>query len=269
MRYLSYQLIHAHVLINEEERETWLNTSEDFKAPGESKMTLDANYELGRVPEESALDFCVRKGWSSYFWETLVVDYLILNRDRHGANIEVMRKPRVRTLRPSPRFDHGLSLLCRRRKAEEMAAFDVMAGLPVQSFVGTSSSRKNLGPIPNGEFPRLEPLYEHGRDAFFKGLEGAATPEWHTKVWYSIWGGDRPLRLCSLRDASNGATGDIAYLECYERERAFYFELPPGADLWSLPFILYEYAQRGRLTVTVEAYWVLTWVRLRLVPSER
>lgn len=41
----------------------------------------------------------------------LAVDFLILNRDRHGANIEVLRNARARTLRIAPLFDHGLSLL--------------------------------------------------------------------------------------------------------------------------------------------------------------
>ena len=30
-------------------------------------------------------------GWEDYVYQMLIVDYLILNRDRHGANIEVLR----------------------------------------------------------------------------------------------------------------------------------------------------------------------------------
>lgn len=41
----------------------------------------------------------------------IAIDYLILNRDRHGANIEILRNARARILRIAPLFDHGLSLL--------------------------------------------------------------------------------------------------------------------------------------------------------------
>ncbi len=41
----------------------------------------------------------------------LVVDYLILNKDRYGANIEVLRNNKNNTIRSVPLFDHGLSLL--------------------------------------------------------------------------------------------------------------------------------------------------------------
>ena len=78
----------------------------------------------------------------------LVFDYLMLNRDRHGANIEVVRHSRARTLRLAPLFDHGLSLMFRCRTDAEMRAFDVMADLPVQCYVGTSSARRNLDLIP-------------------------------------------------------------------------------------------------------------------------
>ena len=41
----------------------------------------------------------------------IAVDYIILNRDRHGANIEVLRNSRAHSLRIAPLFDHGLSLM--------------------------------------------------------------------------------------------------------------------------------------------------------------
>ena len=75
------------------------------------------------------------------------------------------------------------------------------------------------------------------------------------------------MRVYALRDEEGGASEDLAYLECYERPRAFYLELPPDADPWVLPFILHEFAQRG--TLTIDAAWSLRWVQSRLVPPER
>ena len=66
-------------------------------------------YQLERNDGESPLEFCVRQGWGESIYQMLVVDYLILNRDRHGANIEVLRDTKRKTLRLAPIFDHGLS----------------------------------------------------------------------------------------------------------------------------------------------------------------
>ena len=42
IEHLSYQLIHASVLIDQKHYETWLCASRDFKQRGESKIALDA-----------------------------------------------------------------------------------------------------------------------------------------------------------------------------------------------------------------------------------
>ena len=56
----------------------------------------------------------------------LTIDYLILNRDRHGANIEILQNPKKHTIRPAPLFDHGLSLVFSCRTESELKKFDVM-----------------------------------------------------------------------------------------------------------------------------------------------
>lgn len=76
-----------------------------------------------------------------------------------------------------------------------------------------------------------------------------------------------PLKLFALRDESNGDQRDLAILEYYEQSRSFYFELPPDADPWGLPFILHEFAKRGQHTV--DAAWTARWVEARIVPPER
>lgn len=75
------------------------------------------------------------------------------------------------------------------------------------------------------------------------------------------------MRIYALRDEESEALGDLAILECYEYPRSFFFELPPDADPWALPFILHEFAQRGARTI--DATWSLRWVQSRVVPPER
>ena len=75
------------------------------------------------------------------------------------------------------------------------------------------------------------------------------------------------MRIYALRDEEGSASEDLAFLECYERPRSFFFELPPDADPWAMPFILHEFAQRG--THTIDATWSLRWVQSRVLPPER
>ena len=185
--HLSYQLIHARILIDQKEHETWLCASENFKQRGESKIALDAYYQAERLQDESPLDFCLRSGWGKTIYEMLVVDYLILNRDRHGANMEVLRNPRQRTVRLAPLFDHGLSLLSRCESEEAMMREDVMADKPVQCFVGSRSAWENLKLIPAGEQPRLNPLAASDRDRLLDGLSDALNSAWLDRIWEMIW----------------------------------------------------------------------------------
>ena len=83
----------------------------------------------------------------------LVVDFLILNRDRHGANIELPRDREKREIRLTPLFDHGLSLLCRCETEDAIKKFDVMTDLPVQCFAVSRSAQENLKLIPAEQFP--------------------------------------------------------------------------------------------------------------------
>ncbi len=185
--HLHYQLIHADILAEGRKIETWLCASKDFKRRGESKIALDQLYSSEKEQDESPLDFCVRRGWSSYVWEMLLVDFLILNRDRHGANIEILRNSRLKTFRPAPLFDHGLSLVCRCEDKDALAAFDVMEDRPVQCFVGSRSTWENLKLIPRDSLPAVDPLRESDRNDIFAGLDEALPAPWLDKIWEMIW----------------------------------------------------------------------------------
>jgi len=185
--HLPYQLIHAKILIDQKEYETWLCASKDFKQRGESKIALDAYYQAESLPNESPMNFCIRNGWESTVYEMLVVDYLILNRDRHGANMEVLRNQRKKTIRLAPLFDHGLSLLSRCESTEAMLREDVMADKPVQCFVGSRSSWENLRLIPRDQRPPLHPLAENDRAILLEGLSEALDQQWLDRIWEMIW----------------------------------------------------------------------------------
>lgn len=187
VEHLRYQLIHADVRLNERVEETWLSASEDFKERGEDKLALDAYYDAEHQPGESPLEFCVKQGWAAHIYEMLAVDFLILNRDRHGANIEVLRNKRKKSIRLAPLFDHGLSFLCRCRSEEEIAAFDVMADLPTNTYIGSRSTRENLDLIPHDQRPQFTSLKESHQAILFEGLDGVISSGLQDKVWEMLW----------------------------------------------------------------------------------
>ncbi len=73
----------------------------DFKERGDSKIALDTYYQLEHLEGESPLEFCIRLGFADYIYQMLVVDFFILNRDRHGANIEILRNSRKKRMYPA------------------------------------------------------------------------------------------------------------------------------------------------------------------------
>jgi len=170
--HLKYRLINAKILVDGRELTTFVCESEDFKRSGESKISFEDYYELWRNEREYALDFCRRMGFEKSAYQALTIDFLILNRDRHGANFEVLRSRDNKSVTPAPLFDHGLSFLCRCHTAEEAAAFDVMEDRKVQSFLGGSSAKDNLSLVPVEFLRDLPPVTDGDIAMFTEGLEG-------------------------------------------------------------------------------------------------
>ena len=193
--HLHYQLIHADVLIDAKRHEVYLCASEDFKQRGESKLALDTYWEAEHTENESVLDFCIRNGWEEYIYQMLVVDYLILNRDRHGANIEVLRNSRKKTIHLAPLFDHGLSLLFSCKDGAAAAEYDVMTDKRVNNHIGSGSTWDNLRLIPKDKMPELHPLKESDRAGLMAGLDGIISQTMQDKIWEMIW-----KRWCTYED---------------------------------------------------------------------
>lgn len=184
--HLHYKLIHALIRIEDMEYTTWLCSSVSFRRPGESKLALDVYYQLKRNAGETPLAFCIRSGWSDYIYRMLLVDFLLLNRDRHGANMEVLRDRKTRTVRPAPLFDQGLSLFFSCRNDEEIARTDVMEDKPVQCFVGSHSAKDNLTLIPADHRPAVRPLQSSDRTFLLQGLDQIQSDVFCNKVWEMI-----------------------------------------------------------------------------------
>ena len=185
--HLSYKLIHADVNIDGNIYDTYISASEDFKKENENKIALDKFYSLEKNAKENPLEFCIRMGFGPYIYEMMAVDFIICNRDRHGANIEVLRNSKEKTIRLAPLFDHGMSLLFSCSDESSIASFDILADKPVQCFTGTRSLYKNLELIPKASLRIFNPLKLTDKDYILKDLDGIISRTHQDKIFKMIY----------------------------------------------------------------------------------
>ena len=171
VEHLSYSLVNAKVLIDDKELNTYICKSQDYKLKNERKTALEAYYYSNRLPDEAVLDFCIRNGFEDYIYQMFAVDYLILNRDRHGANIEVLKDAKG-NIRLAPLFDHGLSLLYATDNIEKLGKSDFLKDIKVMDFVGTGSTLENLGLISKDKLLSLPVNKEEIIQSALKDLDG-------------------------------------------------------------------------------------------------
>ncbi|WP_066738222.1 hypothetical protein [Butyrivibrio sp. AE2032] len=187
VEHLEYELINADIEIDSRTYSTYLCSSLDFKADKETKVALDDYYRENTFPGESPYDFCVRQGWANYINNMLVIDYIILNRDRHGANIEVLRNSRAHTLRLAPLFDHGISLLYSCHSDEVAKTFDITADKQCNNFIGGRSCYENLSLLPSKEKLFNGMLIPKHKDVLFEGLEEVLSKTFMDRIWDMIY----------------------------------------------------------------------------------
>lgn len=187
VEHLSYELINADIEIEGKIFNTYLCASYDFKKRGESKIALDDYYRTNSEKGESHYDFCVRCGWKEYIDRMIVVDYLILNRDRHGANIEVLRNARAHTLRIAPLFDHGISLLYSCMSDDEALKFDILEDKRCNNFIGGYSCYENLQLTKNNKEVFANKLQPTDKNVIFEGLDNILSNDFIDKIWNMIY----------------------------------------------------------------------------------
>ena len=191
IEHLEYTLVHARIVIDGKEYETYVCRSDDFKLKGESKIALDTFYMLERQEGEAPLEFCYRMGWKKYCEDMLLIDYLVLNRDRHGANIEILKNRQKRSIRPAPLFDHGLSLVFCCHNDSELEAYDTTEDKRVQCFIGGNSAKANLLFIPDENRRELPAFDAKLKELLFSDLIGIMSQLWIDKVWNMlVWRAD-------------------------------------------------------------------------------
>lgn len=199
VEHLEYQLVHALIRVDDKELEGYICKSLNFRRETERKMAFETYYELQRENKESPMEFAQRKGWEQLVQQMIAVDYLICNRDRHGANIELLIDQND-NVRMAPLFDHGLSLLfsCYDNQ-ESIRKYDVLEDKAVNNFFGARSLEYNLRFLPKGKNIFSGKLHESDRSRIFEGLEGILSDLHLNKIWEMLW--ERWRRYAQICDS--------------------------------------------------------------------
>lgn len=186
--HVAYKLIHAQIIIDGKEQETWISVSENSRMRNEEKMAYDLYYDLQKEGNESPLEFAIRNGWGLYMYQMFCIDYLIANRDRHGSNLEVLRNDEDDSVRMAPLFDQGVSLLFSTYGDEKLLEnADVMKDFPVNNYIGAKSLEYNLSLIPDGYDLKINKLRKTDKKYIFYGLEKVLSEKHIDKIWEMIW----------------------------------------------------------------------------------
>ena len=75
------------------------------------------------------------------------------------------------------------------------------------------------------------------------------------------------MRIFAIKDETLPQDTILGYLIYYETSKAFYAELPDGADSWEMPLLLSSFADRGEYSI--DSRWSRRFVRGRIVPQDR
>lgn len=186
--HVSYNLVHATIQIDNSEVVTWVSSSRNFRTSDEEKMAFDMYYDLEKIEGESPLEFAIRNGWERYVYQMFCIDYIVANRDRHGSNIEVLRKEKSGEVRLAPLFDQGVSLLFSTYGDEhQIEKFDVMQDFVVNNYIGSRSLDFNLSLIPERYDLQISRLKESDRQYIMDGINQILTQNHADKLWTMIW----------------------------------------------------------------------------------
>lgn len=137
----------SRIILDGKEHTEYVCISDNFKKPTESKMAFDQFYDLYKQANRcsSPIELVRAFGWQQAVDEIILADFIIANRDRHGANIEVLQDNVTGSLRIAPLFDNGLSLTAPcQNNLDRVVLLEPLRDFDVQCFIGTRSLYKNL-----------------------------------------------------------------------------------------------------------------------------
>ncbi len=75
------------------------------------------------------------------------------------------------------------------------------------------------------------------------------------------------MRIFAIKDETMPQAAILGYLIYHETSKAFFIELPDGADSWDMPLLLSSFADRCEYSI--DSNWSRRFVQQRIVPQDR
>lgn len=188
-----FTLVHARLA--DGAKPTWVVKSKSYRKAGERAISLPYYWELASLPQESALDMCVRLGWGKEIAECMLVDYLAAVRDRDETCFEVLLDSQG-ALRLASIQPRGYSLA----NAFVLGTWkrDALADLGTSNYLGSRSLEANL-PFAIDQLGYV-PMPKGLKSKMLANLEDVcADPEFLKASWHIVstrW--ERYESLCRL-----------------------------------------------------------------------
>lgn len=137
------ELLDSYVTLKEEVIRTYACISASFLNEGESRLTVKDFYSNMKQDSEEIIELIKRFNFQEFIYKMFLFDYIILNMDRHGANVEII-KDKFGQYKPAPLFDNGMSFLYLCINEKEIESFDIMNNSTVNNYIGHSNTLDNL-----------------------------------------------------------------------------------------------------------------------------
>ena len=155
---------------------TFVARSHNYVKSGYTTIPLVTDYLTNRLSNtESPLQYCRRIGLQEYLDYIFIFDYLIMNVDRHGHNIELLYDNNNNFI-PSPIFDNGCALTHEYGNNMTLIQnWDYKSDITVNNFVGSIQLEKNLKNVSKQyKLPRLN---DEAYRKMFYGLSDVLSKE--------------------------------------------------------------------------------------------
>lgn len=175
---LKYTLVDANVMIDNKVFRTYVCRSENYFVGYDSRTTLeDLHFVFGGRLEDVIFNLGL---WDSIA-KMIIADFLVLQRDRHGGNIEILIKNGKYFL--APLFDNGLGLVAPYPSSfkTDISSFNVLFDYPVNNYIGSRSLYQNLSYIKSPI--HVNKLIKSDKKSIFYGLSKALPSSYIDKIW--------------------------------------------------------------------------------------
>lgn len=194
IEHVSYEIVFGNINIENEIYKTQVVWCKDFCRVDETKIPINKYYENYAFKNESRIDFCKRIGIWEEIQKMIIVDYLIMNRDRQSNNIFLLKNKYNKEIRLAPLFDHGLSLLYNCWNKTEVENFKVLEDEISQLYIGDYKVSSGLSYLDTSKQFSIGELKISDKQKLIDNLDCYIPKYTLDKTWLMLW-----QRWCLLK----------------------------------------------------------------------